>query len=113
MRIGDLDLAEKSIEENLNIAPCDRFAAMDEVRDTPTIDHETLPIVRELREELQRVTVERDAAIEDIPKICKTCKFGKSPCDLCVFDPDGELNWEWRGLVAENAATESEVQTNG
>lgn len=46
--------------------------------------------------------------IEDIPKICKTCKYGKSPCDWCVYDPDGELNWEWRGPVAENATAESE-----
>lgn len=60
MRIGDLDLAEKSIEENLNIAPCDRFAAMDEVRDTPSIDPETLPIVQELREEVANLKDQLD-----------------------------------------------------
>lgn len=68
--------------------------------------------IDELRAELKRVKAERDAAIEDIPKICKTCKYGKSPCDWCVYDPDGELNWEWRGLVEENATAESEVQAN-
>lgn len=58
MRLGDLDLAEKAIEENLNIAPCDRFAAMDEVRDTPTIDPEGLPIVQQLRAEVERLNAE-------------------------------------------------------
>ena len=35
----------------------------------PTIDPETLPIVRQLREELERVTAERDAAVEDVAAI--------------------------------------------
>lgn len=34
---------------------------------------------------------------KNIPKICKTCKYGNSPCDWCFFDPDGDLNWEWNG----------------
>ena len=33
---------------------------------SPTIDPETLPIVRQLREELERVTAERDAAIKEL-----------------------------------------------
>ena len=104
MRIGDLDLAEKSIEENLNIAPCDRFAAMDEVRDTPTIDPETLPIVRELREELQRVTVERDAAVADCFKfmdskglvsvLVKNEKGQKVSRAIWFFEYEG-----WIGLI--------------
>lgn len=32
----------------------------------PTIDPETLPIVRQLREELERVTAERDAVIKEL-----------------------------------------------
>jgi len=32
---------------------------------SPTIDPETLPIVRQLREELAKVTAERDAAVKD------------------------------------------------
>ena len=32
----------------------------------PTIDPEILPIVRQLREELERVTAERDAAIKEL-----------------------------------------------
>lgn len=37
-------------------------ALMSEVQAMPTIDPEALPIVRQLREELERVTAERDAA---------------------------------------------------
>ncbi|MEE0678788.1 MAG: hypothetical protein U0N53_01815 [Ruthenibacterium sp.] len=33
---------------------------------SPTIDPETLPIVRQLREELERVTAERDAVIKEL-----------------------------------------------
>lgn len=36
------------------------------IADTPTIDPETLPIVRQLREELERVTAERDAVIKEL-----------------------------------------------
>lgn len=93
----------------------------------PTVNQETLPIVRELRaeierlttdgkqdlwaverkrrenaeEKLERVTAERDAAMSFIPKTCATCKYGKSPCDWCVYDPDGDLNWEWNGKAKE------------
>lgn len=109
----------------------------------PTIDPETSPIVRELREKLEqteqelrnvkycydiakngerqlrrqvnevtaewaecvkklkRVTEERDAAMSFIPKTCATCKYGESPCDWCVNNPDGDLNWEWNGKSKE------------
>ena len=32
-----------------------------------------------------------------IPKVCGTCKYGKSPCDWCFYDPDGADNWVWDG----------------
>lgn len=57
--------------------------------------------IAELREELKRVKAERDAAMSFIPKTCATCKYGKSPCDWCVYDPDGDLNWEWNGKEKE------------
>lgn len=37
-----------------------------DVDDMPTADPESLPIVRQLREELDRVTAERDAAIKEL-----------------------------------------------
>ena len=57
--------------------------------------------IAELREELKRVMAERDAAMSFIPKICVTCKYDNSPCDWCVNDPDGDLNWEWNGKSKE------------
>ena len=59
-----------------------------------TIDPETLPVVRQLREELARVTAERDAAVSDLENImaynsdtCQSCKNnqcyvrgGTKPC---------------------------------
>ena len=41
------------------------------VEAAPTIDHETLPIVRQLRADLARVTAERDANKLALEKICK------------------------------------------
>ena len=57
--------------------------------------------IAELRAELKRVKAERDAAMSFIPKTCDTCKYGKSPCDWCGYDPDGDLNWEWNGKAKE------------
>lgn len=59
--------------------------------------------IAELRAELKRVKAARDAAMSFIPKTCATCKYGKSPCDWCVYDPDGDLNWEWNGKAKEDA----------
>lgn len=92
----------------------------------PTIDPETLPIVRELREELKRERKEKEKIIECINSLsgCGLCK--KSiyieefsafiPCrNYCegknkvkwIKTPYGETiercaDFEWRGLVAEN-----------
>lgn len=39
------------------------------VDEQPTIDPETIPLVRKLREELERVTAERDAAIKELDEV--------------------------------------------
>ena len=39
------------------------------------IDPETLPIVRQLRKELQKVTAERDAAVSDLHKLVPAWKW--------------------------------------
>lgn len=39
------------------------------------IDPETLPIVQQLREELNRVTAERDAAVADLRKLVPAWKW--------------------------------------
>lgn len=100
-----------------------------QIESAKTIDPETLPIVRALRAEIERLTTdgkqdlwaverkrredaeeklkrvkaEHDAAMSFIPKTCATCKYGNSPCDWCVYDPDGDLNWEWNGKAKEDA----------
>ena len=69
----------------------------------PTIDPETLLIVRELREKLEQVTAERNAAVEDLSKRAHrtTCKHGEH-CDyvsVITGMPDCHAcdEWEWRG----------------
>lgn len=81
--------------------------------------------IAELREELKRVTAERDAALADLKYIasCECCAYGckNLEVDHCFDCGEKECRcrnclggdcWEWRGAVAENATTESEVQTN-
>lgn len=85
------------------------------IESAPTMDPETLPIVKELREQLERVTAERDAAVADC--------FGR--CDTCIFEHDCAKHdnndtsagvtwhydceeWEWRGIVAENATNKKQ-----
>ena len=77
---------------------------------SPTIDPETLPIVHHLREELAKVTAERDTAIADLKTICD-CDYcandcvsaEESICEFCEVEScscrgciKGE-NWTWRG----------------
>lgn len=57
--------------------------------------------IAELRKELKRVKAARDAAMSFVPKACATCKYGEFPCDWCVNDPDGDMNWEWNGKAKE------------
>lgn len=50
------------------------------LRGCETIDPESLPIVQQLRAELERVTAERDAAVKDLLRAAKGCDI----CVLCV-----------------------------
>ena len=72
-----------------------------------TIAPETLPIVQELRKELEQVTRERDAAISDLyeARSCKTCELLFT--DDCLleecFDPCSAVlckntPYKWRGI---------------
>lgn len=69
MRLGDLDAlfcqfwgkADPFKEQTL-VRPCTVWSdAATMAREAPTIDPETIPVVRQLREELAKVTAERDA----------------------------------------------------
>lgn len=47
----------------------------------PTIDPETIPLVRQLREELARVTAERNAEVKQLHGYCHACKnYTKNHC---------------------------------
>lgn len=64
--------------------------------------------IEELKRTLKKVTEQRDMAINDLyelaqksSKRCEYCKFNKSGCDWCIYDPDEELNFVWRGMIEE------------
>lgn len=89
------------------------FIKADDLFNAPTIDPETLPIVCKLREELARVTSERDGAVKDLKKwsVCATCKSyrpksRKSNCQLKTAYLSGGnwagcSKWKWRGPQKE------------
>lgn len=63
--------------------------AVDDISTLPEIDPETLPIVQQLRAELERVTAERDAAVSDLKTICD-CDYCEGGCvnteeECCMF----------------------------
>lgn len=79
-----------------------------DIQASPTIDPETMPVVRQLREELARVTAERDAAVEQLHGYCFACKHytpyhNDGLCATCKherarFKPwDAVDRWQWRG----------------
>lgn len=63
----------------------------------PIIDPEDLPIVQELREQLAKVTAERNALLKEFAGECGVCanyeKCRNNPC-YCI---NGNM-WEWCGL---------------
>lgn len=69
------------------------------IDEQPTIDPETLPIVQELREQLERVTRERDALLKEFAGDCgmclhyEDCAKKRTSC--------GGADWEWYGLQKE------------
>lgn len=121
MRLGDLDAlfcrfwgkADPFKEQPLVKPSAVWSKAATMAREAPTIDPETLPIVCKLREELARVTSERDGAVKDLKKwsVCATCKSyrpksRKSNCQLKTAYLSGGnwagcSKWKWRGPQKE------------
>lgn len=127
MKLVDTDLAQIYLNE----------AACEQIKKMPTIDPETLPIVQELREQLEqeknkkikikyddcimtigeicerlrnaeqqleKVTAERNKAINDLYSVikndlsaCEYCKNKSNDCDKCKSWV-GQEGWEWKGL---------------
>lgn len=85
--------------------------------DSQSVDPETMPIVRELREKLKRVTAERDAAIKDRAElagfeltVCEQFCFGDRKHNIppCEWNRFGRCKLrEWSVPVAENATTDT------
>ena len=112
-------LREDWLENGENEYVYDTNSFLESLDDAPTIDPETIPIVRQLRAELARVTAERDAAVDDLAfavnkyrlfttdiNLCCLCKFDFPPagkneqtyeCPGCY----GDDCFEWRGLRKE------------
>ena len=85
------------------------FIKADDLFGAPTIDPETLPLVRQLREELARVTAERDAAVKDLETVMRIYSeddyIGLSCFLCCVCSKneacDGSCEPKWRGPQKE------------
>ena len=66
------------------------------IESSPTIYPETLPIVQELREQLSKVTSEKDSLLKEMAGECGLCKY----YDDCIKNhySCGGYEWEWRGI---------------
>ena len=119
MRLGDLEEAKKKlfsyysfVNEDTNKSNYTGETLMsyevadmieDCIENTPSINTETLPIVQELKEQLAKVTAERDAAIDSLENICM---YGDPPCKYCheqgkcLFNDSPEycINFYWEGF---------------
>lgn len=102
-------LREDWLENGENEYVYDTNSFLASLDDAPTIDPESLPIVRQLREELARVTAERDAAVKDLETAMKIDSevddIGLSCflCHVCIKNDtcDGACNPKWRGPQKE------------
>ena len=63
--------------------------------------------LKAIQAENDRLKRERDAAVEEIPKVCYYCKHRKGweTCDRFNGNSEAETctNWQWRGLKEERA----------
>ena len=106
-------LREDWLENGENEYVYDTNSFLSSIDDAPTINPETIPIVRQLREELERekrlcddlqkdlaVTAnERDAALERVKHYagCWECKVREEGECAMPFFKDECSDWEWRG----------------
>lgn len=66
---------------------------------------EAADALEQLQAENDRLRKERDAAVEEIPKVCYYCKHRKGWKTCNRFNGNSEAetctNWQWRGLKEE------------
>ena len=79
----------------------DWFIRVDDLLSAPTIDPENLPLVLQLREELEKVTAERNAAVKELENyMVQDVIRGNEPCGMCANareTPCECCNPKWRG----------------
>lgn len=129
MRLGDLDYMLEKWENDPSQCGYDPdfYAVKALIKNIPTIDPETLPIVKQLRAEVKRLNKgieslsknveiaykQRDGAVEQLRGICRSCKNYTEnhccgPCGDCKYEyyayrfADAKDRWEWIGLKDEN-----------
>ena len=131
MWLGDLDVLRKNLfsyysfinentmKSNYTGETLMSYEVADMIEDcfenAPIIDPETLPVVKELREQLAGITAERDAAVEALAKArsceacahagevssgaCETADYECAACAavcVCKDCREGSL-WKWKG----------------
>ena len=76
---------------------------LEDLDSAPEIDPESLPVVKQLRAELEKANKERDAAVNDLRECaiedyaeCIYCSR-RNKDTLCQNCMNGS-NWEWRGV---------------
>lgn len=98
-------LREDWLENGENEYVYDTNSFLSSLDNAPTIDPENITVVRQLREELARVTVERDAAVKDLETVMRIYSeddyIGLSCFLCCVCSKneacDGSCEPKWRG----------------
>lgn len=129
MRLIDADMFEAYgtvIPEEYREQGKDAFIAgatevLEQIDNAQTVDPESLPIVQQLRADMETLISERDTAILNMKTFSEDWYKGNGgfPCKYCKNQlPDGKCSWymqhnesnvcagrnfEWRGLVKESA----------
>lgn len=106
MRIIDADALNQKIKKE--IPPMSNWGEIfipGAISSAPTIDPESLPVVQQLRAELEKVKAERDAAVEMLHSLanevgnCTGCKRLYKECsEVYICECDGQDHWEWCGV---------------
>lgn len=101
MRLGDLDELKNEFEwlESV-VCECQKDSVRDSIQrveNATTIDPETLPIVRQLREELERVTRERDEIATLCGKLFVICNQPREKQEELFLKYRGRMIGDYMG----------------